>query len=165
MSKLSLQGPMEGSSAANKMLALEAPCSSNPDASDRHGGKVVCVGQTSRVELPGGQLCGVETALWRGPWEWHACGATGPWARRLPACGAAVQWGQRLLACQAGGQRACGACVGWLPKREWAKRFGQCFTESGTVFLASPWSRPCWKGNEEESVRDELEETSCLLKL
>ena len=62
MSKLSLQGCMEGSSAANKMLALEAPCSSNPHASDRHGGKVVPVGQTSRVELPAGQLCRVETA-------------------------------------------------------------------------------------------------------
>ena len=60
MSKLSLQGPMEGSIAANKRLALEAPCSSNPYASDSHGGKVVPVGQTSRVELPAGSC-----AVWR----------------------------------------------------------------------------------------------------
>ena len=57
MSKLSLQGSMEGI-AAHHMLALEAPAASS------HGGEVMPVGQTVRAEpeLPAGQLCRVETA-------------------------------------------------------------------------------------------------------
>ena len=60
MSKLSLQGPMEGSIAAHHMLALEAPRSSNPYAASSHAGEVMPVKQTLGAEP--GKLRRVQTA-------------------------------------------------------------------------------------------------------